>query len=328
MNNSKFGKAWLYVVYALLFVSGCKIGGDNKKEREFKNLHQIEKIALDLPLMRFQAYRDFVFAYEYSNKSLFKLNPSFQVIDTLGGWGDGPKENLLVRNYHVFSDYKAAIFDTEKSTFKIQDFSDSVYYYHKFTKNVERGVFLNEDLLITLSSGSKMKLEFDFFDIKKSEFIPIKNINKLYDLDYSFLIHEGKLLQNKNTVVFTPYFSDQWFTFNSETGELNVGKYLKEFPIPQVKQIGDGFMLDEAPDLIIDSFILGNYLAIISNVGEKKLGENRILDLYSLSDLSYSHSYVLPDLNDAIPDDGFVLRDSKIGIVYEDELVIFELQFE
>lgn len=87
-------------------------------------------------------------------------------------------------------------------------------------------------------------------------------------------------------------------------------------------------MLDEAPDLIIDSFILGNYLAIISNVGEKKLGENRILDLYSLSDLSYSHSYVLPDLNDAIPDDGFVLRDSKIGIVYEDELVIFELEFE
>lgn len=175
MNNSKFGKAWLYVSYALLFVSGCKIGGNNKEERNFKNLQEVEKITLDLPLIRFQAHRDFVFAYEYSNKSLFKLDPSFQVIDTLGGWGDGPKENLLVRNYHVFVDYKAAIFDTEKSTFKMQDFSDSVYYYHKLTKNVERGVFLNEDLLITLSSGSKMKLEFDFFDIKKSEFIPIIN---------------------------------------------------------------------------------------------------------------------------------------------------------
>lgn len=328
MQNFKFGKAWLYVGYALLFVSGCKIGGNNKEERKFKTLQEVEKVALDIPLIRFQAYGDFVFAYEYSNKSLFKLDPSFQVIDTLGGWGDGPKENLLVRNYHVFADYKVAIFDTEKSTFKIQDFSDSVYYYHKFTKNVERGLFLNEGLLITLSSGSKMKLEFDFFDIKKSEFIPIKNINKLYDLDYSFLIHEGKLLQNKNMVVFTPYFYDQWFTFDTKTKELKVGKYLKEFPIPQVKQIGDGFMLDEAPDLIIDSFLLRNYLAIISNVGEKKLGENRILDLYNISDLSYSHSYVLPEINDAIPDDGFVLRDSQIGIVYEDDLVIFELELD
>ena len=327
MNNLKFGKARLYVVYAFLLVSGCKIDGNNQKEREFKNLHQIEKIALDLPLIRFQAFGDFVFAYEYSNKRLFKLNPAFQVLDTLGGWGDGPKENLLVRNYQIFADYKAAIFDTEKSTFKIQDFSDSVYYYHKFSKNVERGIFLNEDLLITLSSGSKMNLEFDFFDILKSEFIPIKNINKLYDLDHSFLIHEGKLLQNKNIVVFTSYFSNQWFTFDTETKELKVGKYLKEFPIPQVIQIGDGFMLDDAVDLIIDSFVLGDYIAIISNVGERKFGENRILDLYSLSDLSYSHSYVLPDLNDAIPDDGFVLEDSKIGIVYEDELVIFELEF-
>lgn len=86
-------------------------------------------------------------------------------------------------------------------------------------------------------------------------------------------------------------------------------------------------MLDDAVDLIIDSFVLGDYIAIISNVGERKFGENRILDLFSLSDLSYSHSYVLPDLNDAIPDDGFVLEDSKIGIVYEDELVIFELEF-
>jgi len=328
MINLKFVKSWLSLGFALLFVSGCKIGGNNKEERNFKNLQEVEKITLDLPLIRFQAYRDFVFAYEYSSKSLFKLNPSFQVLDTLGGWGVGPKENLLVRNYQIFEDNKAAIFDTEKSTFKIQDFSDSVYYYHKFTKNVERGIFLNEDLLITLSSGSKMKLEFDFFDIKKSEFIPIKNINKLYDIDYSFLIHEGKLLQNKNLVVFTPYFSDQWFTFDTKTKELKEGKYLKEFPIPRVKQIGDGFMLDAAPDLMIDSFILGNYLAIISNVGEKKLGENRILDLYSLSDLSYSHSYVLPDINDAIPDDGFVLRDSKIGIVYEDELVIFELELD
>lgn len=327
MNNLKFGKARLYVVYAFLLVSGCKIDENNQKEREFKNLHQIEKIALDLPLIRFQAFGDFVFAYEYSNKRLFKLNPAFQVLDTLGGWGDGPKENLLVRNYQIFADYKAAIFDTEKSTFKIQDFSDSVYYYHKFSKNVERGIFLNEDLLITLSSGSKMNLEFDFFDILKSEFIPIKNINKLYDLDYSFLIHEGKLLQNKNIVVFTSYFSNQWFTFDTETKELKVGKYLKEFPIPQVIQIGDGFMLDDAVDLIIDSFVLGDYIAIISNVGERKFGENRILDLFSLSDLSYSHSYVLPDLNDAIPDDGFVLEDSKIGIVYEDELVIFELEF-
>lgn len=327
MNNLKFGKARLYVVYAFLLVSGCKIDENNQKEREFKNLHQIEKIALDLPLIRFQAFGDFVFAYEYSNKRLFKLNPAFQVLDTLGGWGDGPKENLLVRNYQIFADYKAAIFDTEKSTFKIQDFSDSVYYYHKFSKNVERGIFLNEDLLITLSSGSKMNLEFYFFDILKSEFIPIKNINKLYDLDYSFLIHEGKLLQNKNIVVFTSYFSNQWFTFDTETKELKVGKYLKEFPIPQVIQIGDGFMLDDAVDLIIDSFVLGDYIAIISNVGERKFGENRILDLFSLSDLSYSHSYVLPDLNDAIPDDGFVLEDSKIGIVYEDELVIFELEF-
>lgn len=327
MQNFKFGKAYLYVVYALLFVSGCKIGGGNKKEREFKNIQEVEKITLDLPLVRFQAYRDFVFAYEYSNKRLFKLNSSFQIIDTLGGWGDGPKENLLVRNYQIFADYKAAIFDTEKSTFKIQDFSDSVYYYHKFLKNVERGVFLNEDLLLTLSLGPKMNLEFDFFDIIKSEFIPIHYINNLYDLDYSFLIHEGKLLQNKNIVVFTPYFSDQWFTFNVETGHLNVGKYIKEFPIPHVKQIGEGFMLDDAPDLIIDSFILSNYLCIISNVGERKLGENRILDLYRITDLSYCHSYVLPDLNDAIPDDGFVFAESKIGIVYEDELVIFELQF-
>ena len=120
----------LFWVSFMSFFSSCE--SENGQTRIFEDITIIKSIDLDPPLIRISSEGEDFYGYFYHEKQLIKLNSDFEAIESLGGFGDGPKENLLVRNYQVLEDGKIALFDTEKNTFKIQDFLDSVYYYHKF----------------------------------------------------------------------------------------------------------------------------------------------------------------------------------------------------
>ncbi|MCH7403707.1 hypothetical protein ACFOUP_03715 [Belliella kenyensis] len=94
--------------------------------------------------------------------------------------------------------------------------------------------------------------------------------------------------------------------------------------MPKVLEIGSGVMLDNADELVLDSFIFQDKLILISNVGDKKFPGQRFLDVYDAKTLEYGKSYPLPDLNDALPDEGFAYARDLIGILFEDMIGIFK----
>ncbi|MEB2775885.1 hypothetical protein SYJ56_11245 [Algoriphagus sp. D3-2-R+10] len=311
----------------LLLISAifsCKSSGDSP-ERIFSNVSLLDSIELELPLRRIMYNEGNYYSYDYYSKSILKHDNNFKIIDTLGKRGEGPTENLLVRNFQPLDPDKIMIFDTQKHSYKVQDFSDSVYLYHKFMTPVERGVALDESLLIIIAGLTDYKLGFSFYDLNNSESESIEKINVLFDEENSGLIYDGKLLNEGKYVVHTSYFANHWFVFNTLNSELNVGSYRYEFENPKVLDIGGGVMLENAPELITDAFLHGSRLFVISNVGEREHPEQRVLDMYDLETTNYLNSYLLPKLQESAPSEGFYRDSNRIGLRYEDFLYFLQL---
>lgn len=297
---------------------------NKEKTRVFNAISLQDSVILDFPLIRFQEHYGKMYAYDYYNKSIVQVDKRFEVIDRLGSFGDGPKENLLVRNYEVLPSRLVAIFDVEKNTFKIQDFQDSVYLYQKFDFAIEGGVYLEDSSLFTVSIEDKSRLNFAKYSIEESQSQPIKVINDLFQEDHSALIYQGKILSNRDKLIFTSYFSSFWFVFDKNNSGVKFGSYLQDYQKPNVLEVGNMMMLEDAPELIYDSFISDNRIFIISNIGHVDYPDQRILDIYDL-EFNYLKSYPLPNLNDTTPDEGFSVSGSNVAILYEDKLFFFKL---
>lgn len=306
-----------------LFYSSCE-SISKEKGRVFYTMTLEDSVVLDLPLLRFQEFNDTMYAYDYYEKSIVLLDSGFKVQDRLGSFGDGPKENLLVRNYKILPNGLAAIFDVEKNTFKIQDFNDSVYVYQKFDFDIEGGLYWDRETLFTMSLRDKLKFDFAMFSTNSGINQPIEAINNLFGEDYSGLIYQGKLLSNEKKIVFTSYFSSFWFVMDQKTGEVQSGSYLHDYEQPKVLDNGSMVMLEDAPELVYDSFMNENEVFIISNVGHKDFPDQRIMDIYDL-DFNYLRSYPLPNLNFTTPDEGFYLGTGSIAVLYEDILYFFKM---
>jgi hypothetical protein len=294
-------------------------------KRNLKSFSIQDSIHLDLPLKRFQFTGNDAVVYDFYSKSIFKIDRDFEITDTLGRWGDGPQENLLVRNFSFLNDNRVAIIDTQKNTFKVQDFNDSIYYYHKFEKIIDRGVYLGPKELFLSGIGQKMKYNFNLFNLENASYVPVENLDSLFNEPNSALIYEGKISNDKSLIVHTSYFADHWFIYNYKTKDIKVGKYIHTTPKPNVLELPGAVMLDNAIEVIVDSFIYNNSLMIISNVSEKRNPKQRVLDVYDLNTLKYQYSYQLPILNSTVPNEGFHMAENKIGLMYEDKCYIIQL---
>ncbi|MCH7410137.1 hypothetical protein MM239_12080 [Belliella sp. DSM 111904] len=320
-------KNWVSVatVSAIGILFSCENSkGKTSKSRVFEEIVFVDSIYLDLPLYRIQFDLDTGFGYYYPEKMIFKFDKSFRTVDTLGRRGDGPKENLMVRNFQVNKQGNVEIFDSELNRFKVQDFEDSVYFSHNFNINISGGYHFGGNKFVVWYMKDKSKLAFDFLDINTNESIPIESINSQFDIDHSGLIYEGVVNVTGDELFFTSYFASFMFKYNFKTKEFLQTKYIQDFPLPKVLEIGSGVMLDNADELILDSFIFQGKLILISNVGDKNFPSQRFLDVYDAKTLEYEKSYPLPDLNDAVPDEGFAYSKDQIGILYEDLIAIFK----
>jgi hypothetical protein len=319
-----FKFAVILFVTAIFFLLGCS-SKESKKERLFSSIVLEDSISLDLPLLRFQKYQNGFYAYDFSEKSIVKLDSEFNLIDRLGSWGDGPKENLLIRNYKILDEDLVAIFDVEKNTFKIQDFKDSVYVYKKFDFNIHGGIYTDSTSIIISRISDKMRMEFLRTNLNSSETEILLEINNFFVEDYSGLTFEGKINELDGKIYFTSYFSSFWFIYDIHTKEIKSGKYIYDYNKPKVLDTGGMVMLEDAPELIYDSFISSRYMFIVSNLADRNYPDQRILDIYDIGNFEYLQSFPLPNLNDTSPDEGFYIDDSKIAILYEDKVYFFKL---
>lgn len=323
MGNRTFNRV-LALAIILLILASCDFQ-DGKEGRSFSNLSLLESIELDKPYLRFQFEDESFYTYDFSTKQIILLNQDFEELKSLGSQGDGPKENLLVRDYFILDEDRVGLFDVEKNTYKIQDFEDSVYFYHKFSKNIQKGALINDHEVVIGSFGNHVKLEFDIFDFKTNEYSPIQKVNDFFSEENSGLIYEGQLKVENGKMYFMSYFSSFWFIYDLKDGTVKSGTYWFEYENPKVLDLGGAVMLDNAPELFYDSFFFKNQIVIITNFGDKEFPDQRILDFYSLDDFEYIKSIPLPNLNEATPSEGFHINENKIGIRYEDKLYFFEL---
>ncbi|MCH7397409.1 hypothetical protein MM236_05390 [Belliella sp. DSM 107340] len=325
----KKSKLWVSVVMVIAtgFLFSCEDSSNKgRHDRIFDEVVLVDSMYLELPLYRIQFDLDTGYGYYYPEKMIFKFDQKFRTLDTLGRWGDGPKENLMVRNFQINQSRSVEIFDSELNRFKIQDFNDSVYFSHNFSKSILGGSYFGDNKFIVWSIEDKAKLVFDYIDISSNEIKPVEEINILFREDHSGLIYEGVVNVSRNELFFTSYFASFMFKYNFQTGEVTHSKYIQDFPLPQVLEIGSGVMLDNAAELILDSFIYEDKLILISNVGERKFPGQRILDVYNTKSLKYEKSFLLPKLNDTAPDEGFLHVNGLIGILYEDLVGIFKVK--
>lgn len=307
-----------------MMIAACDFEGKSKG-RNFSNLTLLDSIELDKPYLRFQFKNESFYTYDFSTKQIILLNQDFEELKSLGSQGDGPKENLLVRDYFILDENKVGLFDVEKNTYKIQDFEDSVYFYHKFSKDIQKGALINDHEVVIGSFGNHVKLEFDISNLNTNEYSPIKQVNDFFSEENSGLIYEGQLKVRNDKMYFMSYFSSFWFIYDLKDGNVKSGTYWFEYENPKVLDLGGAVMLENAPELFYDSFFFKDQIVLISNFGDKEFPDQRILDFYSLDDFEYIKSIPLPNLNDAIPDGGFHIKRNKIGIRYEDRLYFFEL---
>lgn len=308
----------------ILFVIGCS--NRTEEKRVFGEILLMDSVLIERPLKRFESYGEYFYCYDYFNKSLIKLDKELHPQASLGKWGEGPKENFMVRNFHILDENKLSIFDTEKHTFKIQDFEDSVYFYKKFSVPVERGVQLDDTSLILVATEKGIKLSYFLHSLKEDSYNVIEKINDLFNEENSALIYEGKILENNGFLIHTSYFSDLWFTYDPEHNILEKGSYIYDFEKPKVLNIGGGAMLDNAPLLIADAIIFQDRLAIVSNVSDRNNSDNRVLDIYDIESKAYLKSFILPNLNQTKASEGFSFSENKIGLLYEDKIYLFELK--
>jgi hypothetical protein len=311
------------ILIIIVAFSSCK----EKKgsSRVFFDISILDTLTFDFPIRRVSSKGQNFYSYDFYNKSLLKHNLDFQIVDSLGKWGEAPHENLLIRNYEVRSDNKVYIFDTEKHSFKIQDFSDSVYFYHKFKSKVDRGVVISDSLLFTVSDRTGFRLNFSFFNLFDFSFKPVQELNALMDEEYSMLTYEGKLYSLDEKIIHTAYFSDFWFVYNSSLNKVFVYDYLFDYDKPEVVTVGGGIMLNGSSEIILDSFGHGDYIFMLSNVADRNFPEQRVLDIYDINNGNYLKSYILPKHLDRLPTEGFSLKSNKVGFLYEDSIILIQL---
>lgn len=311
------------ILIIIVAFSSCKEKKDSG--RVFSDISILDTLIFDFPIRRVSLKGQNFYSYDFYNKSLLKHDLDFQIVDSLGKWGEAPHENLLIRNYEVRSDNRVYIFDTEKHSFKIQDFSDSVYYYHKFKSKVDRGVVISDSLLFTVSDRTGFKLDFSVFNLFDFSFKPVQELNALMDDEYSMLTYEGKLYSLDNKIIHTAYFSDFWFVYNNSFNKVSVYDYLFDYDKPEVVTVGGGIMLNGASEIILDSFGNGDHVFMLSNVADRNFPEQRVLDIYDINKGNYLKSYILPKHLDRLPTEGFSLDSNKVGVLYEDSIILIQL---
>ena len=155
------------LILVFVHVVGCEVKSDKIIDRKIYSVDVADSFSIEAPLKRFKfQYPNF---YSY-NKQLHKHDLNFKVINSLGGEGDAPFENRVVLNYSILSEDRVGIFDSDKKSYKIQDWNDSVHFYFKANKNFGRGIVLNDSSIFLSFSYDEMKLGFAICNTRDGRF--------------------------------------------------------------------------------------------------------------------------------------------------------------
>lgn len=320
-----FGSLFLVFVY---FV-GCEVKSDKIIDRKIYSVDVVDSFSVDAPLKRFKFHYPNFYSYNFYTKQLHKHDLNFKVIDSLGGEGDAPFENKVVLNYSILSEDRVGIFDSDKKSYKIQDWNDSVHFYFKADKNFGKGIVLNDSSIFLSFFYDEMKLGFAINTIRDGRFFELQDVNQEFNEPTSYFTYEGKLVRDGDEVYSFSYLYTDFFkidTRDSSVTRLKYG-YDHDFGKPKVHKIPDGYMADDNPTIIADAIVTEDRIYVLSNYSIRRFRSNRLLDVYDKKGFRYLKSYLVPNRREYPP--GEVFTDGKyMYFKYEDIILKVELGLE
>ena len=285
-------------VFTFLLFLGCGVESENTIDRKLYSIEVVDSFLINDPFKRFTFQAPFFYSYNFYSKQLHKHDMNFVVLDSLGGEGDAPHENRVVLNYKVLTQERVGIFDSDKNTYKIQDWNDSVHFYFKMNKTFDRGVVLNDSsVLMSYTYDKDVKLGFAISDVKNDLYSELEDVTKeLYEPVSSF-IYEGKLVKDGNDVYSFSYLYSNFFKIGLLDSSVTRLDYGYDFDIdkPKVFEISGGYLADDNPTYVVDAIVGHDYIYVLSNYPIRGFSDNRVLDVYDKRGFKYLRSHVIPN---------------------------------
>ena len=225
MNNCNIGvktfqnKKYCFGFGSLLFVlllAQCEVQSNDFIDRRIYSVEVVDSFGMDTPLKRFVYKKPFFYAYNFYSKQIQKHNRGFEMVNAMGGEGDAPFENRVILNYAILDcEDRLGIFDSDKNTYKIQDWNDSIFLYLKIDRNFDRGVVLSDStIFISYTYDNDMKLGFAIINSTDGTYFELMNFNKEFSEPTSSFIYEGKLVKFGDKVYSFSYLFNEFFVFD------------------------------------------------------------------------------------------------------------------
>lgn len=331
-KNRLFINSFACLLFLIFLISCDKKPSNGEINRKKKHLRLVAEYSISEPLKRFQLnpYERGFLAYQFSKKQIVHMDESFKIVKRMGSEGDAPYENRMILNYQILDKDWIAIFDTEKNTFKIQNWQDSVQKFFKFPEKFERGVLVNDSLIVyTFFDSDDVRMRFATRLVNENyQFQLVKQLNLLIDEPLSGFIYEGNLAKSDDYIynfsgLYTEFLRLNYHTMKSE--KLNYGVY-KNFQKPEIISIAGGYFSANNPEITRHATISQGKIFVLSNVSNSDFGNNKVIDVYRELDFEYQYSYTLENLMDFSPLEIFVseneiylAQDQKVLVLVEDK---------
>ena len=133
---------------------------------------------------------------DYSNQQIIEATLEGNEIKRYGKYGEGPKENLLIRGFNIDKDaYYTS--DTRKHVVSKITFNDSLIYYYKTKSNIETSGFLSQNKIISKGAETKDNIRYLKFvlidpenktehDVRVDDYFDVKLPNSEWIFDGAF----------------------------------------------------------------------------------------------------------------------------------------------
>jgi hypothetical protein len=288
-----------YLLYSLI-ISLCSCFNSTQdikeKERNFaNNLIVSDTLEVKFPINDMQYYDGYLYVYDNSDKKLKKLDNNGGVLKTYGRMGQGPGEFNMMVAWEIDSLIKIA--DSENLRISYLNKDDSLIQYFNLKKAFVRAVHLSKSkyLLKTFDSKGNQVAEMVDFEKGESKYIetPIPKTN-----DGGFA-SDGLFvkLPNGNNLHISFWLSN-FFCFDRDMNILYQGNTIDR--TSQAPKIVEGSLPKGVKPANFWASANSKYFYVLSGIRtqgitEQMFNDNRIVDVYSIQDGSYSHSYYLPN---------------------------------
>jgi hypothetical protein len=304
------------------------------KERKIKLLNQRKiNLMFNYTPQYMDLKKESLFVLNYETQKVQSLSKNRgEIIDSLGlGRGDSPLENNRMYHYDVgekyFYSFDVSNYSISKSTIK----KPTLIKYYKDSLRINHAQRTIGDDFIISFRDYKTNITFGKLNIGTGKIEMLDKVNNQFKkIDDSWWVYDGVFDRNEVTkeIFYVTFYSDELLKLNYEGDLVYKVKLIHQTPLIKLANQGDMLIPSEnAYESVLDTAIDSDYIYVLSNISDSVQKENkgkRVIDVYFSKDGSYSHSYILPNLeDDNLPQEIEVSKNS-VYVIYENSIEIFD----